>query len=43
VVAVFLVSIPVALVAPGVAPYVWLAVLPLRILGARVSRRAAHE
>jgi uncharacterized membrane protein len=39
-VGVFLVSIPVALVAPGVAPYVWLLFLPLRILGARVSRRA---
>jgi len=43
VVGVFLISIPVALVAPGVAPYVWLLVLPLRILGVRVSRRSAQE
>ena len=43
VVGVFLVSIPVGLVAPGVAPYVWLLILPLRIVAARVSRRASQE
>ena len=39
----FTLSIPVALVAPGVAPYVWLLILPLRVVGGKVSRRAAHE
>ena len=42
-VAVFTLSIPVALVAPGVAPFVWLLVLPLRLISGRVSRRAAQE
>jgi uncharacterized membrane protein len=42
-VGVFLLSIPVALVAPGVAPYVWLLILPLRIAGGKVSRRASQE
>jgi len=42
-VAVFTLSIPVALVAPGVAPYVWLLILPLRVVGGKVSRRAAQE
>ena len=42
-VGVFVVSIPVALVAPGVAPYLWLLVLPLRVVGGKVSRRAAQE
>ena len=42
-VAVFTLSIPVALVAPTVATYTWLVVLPLRLVGGRVSRRAASE
>jgi uncharacterized membrane protein len=42
-VAVFTLSIPVALVAPTVAPYTWLVVLPLRLVSGRVSRRAARE
>jgi uncharacterized membrane protein len=37
-VAVFAVSIPVALVTPKVAPYTWIAILPLRLAGSR-SRR----
>ena len=42
-VAVFILSIPVALVAPAVAPYTWLALVPLRLVSAKVSRRAAQE
>ena len=42
-VAVFTLSIPVALVAPTVAPYTWLVVLPLRLVSGRVSRRLAQE
>jgi uncharacterized membrane protein len=42
-VAVFTLSIPVALVAPTVAPYTWLVVLPLRLASGRVSRKAARE
>ena len=42
-VAVFTLSIPVALVAPTVAPYTWLVVLPLRLVSGKVSRRAAQE
>jgi uncharacterized membrane protein len=42
-VGVFLLSIPVALVAPGVAPYVWVLILPLRIAGGKVSKRTSQE
>ena len=42
-VAVFTLSIPLALVAPAVAPYTWLVVLPLRLVRGRVSRRLAQE
>jgi len=42
-VAVFTLSIPVALVAPTVAPYTWLVFLPLRLVSGKVSRRAAQE
>ena len=42
-VAVFTLSIPVALVAPTVAPFTWLVFLPLRLVSGRVSRRAAQE
>jgi uncharacterized membrane protein len=38
---IFAVSIPVALVSPGAAPWVWAAILPVRLL-ARV-RAAAHR
>ena len=40
-VAVFTLSIAVALVAPTVAPYTWLAFLPLRLVSGKVGRRAA--
>src|SRR3984893_2748722 len=36
-VAVFTLSIPVALVAPTVAPYTWLVVIPLRLVRGKVS------
>jgi len=42
-VAVFTLSIPVALVAPKVAPFTWLVFLPLRLVSGKVSRRAAQE
>jgi len=42
-VGVFTLSIPVALVAPTVAPYTWLVFLPLRLVSGKVSRRAAQE
>ena len=42
-VAVFTLSIPVALVAPTVAPYTWLVVIPLRLVKGKVSRRAAPD
>jgi uncharacterized membrane protein len=42
-VAVFTLSIPVALVASTVAPYTWLVFLPLRLAGGKVSRMAAQE
>jgi len=42
-VAVFTLSIPVALVAPNVAPFTWLVFLPLRLVSGKVSRRAAQE
>jgi uncharacterized membrane protein len=42
-VAVFTLSIPLALVAPTVAPYTWLVFLPLRLVRGRVSSRLAHE
>jgi uncharacterized membrane protein len=41
-VAVFTLSIPVALVAPTVAPYTWLVVIPLRLVRRKVSRRAVR-
>ena len=41
-VAVFTLSIPVALVAPTVAPYTWLVLIPLRLVGRKVSRRAVR-
>jgi uncharacterized membrane protein len=41
-VAVFTLSIPVALVAPTVAPYTWLVVIPLRLVRGKVSRRAVR-
>ena len=43
IVAVFTLSIPVALAAPTVAPYTWLVVIPLRLVRGKVSRRAAPE
>ncbi|MEA2533121.1 MAG: potassium channel family protein [Actinomycetota bacterium] len=42
-VAVFTLSIPVALAAPTVAPYTWLVVIPLRLVRGKVSRRAAPD
>ena len=42
-VVVFTLSIPVALVAPTVAPYTWLVVIPLRLVKGKVSRRAAPD
>jgi hypothetical protein len=42
-VAVFTLSIPVALAAPTVAPYTWLVVIPIRLVRGKVSRRAAPE
>jgi len=42
-VAVFTLSIPVALAAPTVAPYTWLVVIPLRLVKGKVSRRAAPD
>jgi hypothetical protein len=42
-VAVFTLSIPVALVAPAVAPFTWLVALPLRLMKAKVSRWATRE
>jgi uncharacterized membrane protein len=41
-VVVFTLSIPVALVAPTVAPYTWLVVIPLRLVRGKVSRRAVR-
>jgi uncharacterized membrane protein len=41
-VAVFTLSIPVALVAPTVAPYTWLVVIPLRLVRGKVSRGAVR-
>jgi uncharacterized membrane protein len=37
-VAVFVLSMPAAIVVPGVAPYLWIAIVPLRLAGPR-SRR----
>ena len=42
-VVVFTLSIPVALVAPTVAPYTWVLLLPLRLVGGKVSRRGAES
>jgi uncharacterized membrane protein len=42
-VVVFTLSIPVALVAPTVAPYTWLVFLPLRLMRGKVGRRAVQE
>ena len=42
-VVVFTLSIPVALVAPTVAPYTWVLLLPLRLVGGKVGRRGAEE
>ncbi|MEA2504622.1 MAG: potassium channel family protein [Actinomycetota bacterium] len=41
-VVVFTLSIPVALVAPTVAPYTWLVVIPLRLVRGKVSRRVVR-
>ncbi|MEA2589883.1 MAG: potassium channel family protein [Actinomycetota bacterium] len=41
-VAVFTLSIPVALVAPTVAPYTWLVFIPLRLVRGKVGRRAVR-
>ena len=41
-VVVFTLSIPVALVAPTVAPYTWLVVIPLRLVRGKVSRGAVR-
>jgi hypothetical protein len=41
-VAVFTLSIPVALEAPTVAPYTWLVVIPLRLVRGKVSRGAVR-
>lgn len=40
-VAIFVLSIPVAVVSPTVAPYTWLAVLLVRVARSRLRRRAA--
>jgi uncharacterized membrane protein len=42
-VVVFTLSIPVALVAPTASPYTWVLLLPLRLVGGKVSRRGAEE
>jgi hypothetical protein len=42
-VVVFTLSIPVALIAPTVAPYTWLVLLPLRLMTGKVGRRVAQE